>query len=66
MKLKEDDQVCVLEQGDSTKSGDGNESSFDKVMSVDGVVGYVRRKDLERSISRNTRPILKRSSILIF
>ena len=46
VKLKEDDQVRVLEQGDSTKSGDGNESSFDKVMSVDGVVGYVRRKDL--------------------
>ena len=46
VKLKEDDQVRVLEQGDSTKSGDSNASSFDKVMSVDGVVGYVRKKDL--------------------
>lgn len=46
VKLKENARVRVLEQGDSTKSGDGNASSFDKVMSADGVVGYIRKKDL--------------------
>lgn len=46
VKLKEDDRVRVLEQGDSTKSGNGNASSFDKVMSEDGVVGYIRKKDI--------------------
>ena len=46
VKLEENAQVRVLEQGDSTKSGDGNASSFDKVMSADGVVGYIRKKDL--------------------
>lgn len=46
VKLKENAQVRVLEQGDSTKSGDGNVSSFDKVMSEDGVVGYIRKKDI--------------------
>lgn len=46
VKLKEDARVRVLEQGDSTKSGDGTASSFDKVMSEDGVVGYIRKKDI--------------------
>ena len=46
VKLEENARVRVLEQGDSTKSGDGNASSFDKVMSADGVVGYIRKKDL--------------------
>lgn len=46
VKLKENAQVRVLEQGDSTKSRDGNVSSFDKVMSEDGVVGYIRKKDI--------------------
>lgn len=46
VKLEEDARVRVLEQGGSTKSGDEKASSFDKVMSEDGVVGYVRKKDL--------------------
>ena len=46
VNLNEGDEVSVLEQGSESTSGDSSAASFDKVMSADGVVGYVRKKDI--------------------
>ena len=46
VNLNEGDEVRVLEQGSESTSGDSSVASFDKVMSADGVVGYVRKKDI--------------------
>lgn len=47
VKLEEGAQVRVLEQGNvSSSETDKAAAAFNKVMSEDGVIGYIRKKDL--------------------
>ncbi len=47
VKLNEGDEVRILEQGKESGSKENKSAdSFDKVMSADGVVGYIRKKDI--------------------
>ncbi len=47
VKLEDGAQVRVLEQGDpSSSEEDPQAAGFDKVMSEDGVIGYIRKKDI--------------------